>query len=111
MSFRGSTDIKNWINNLQVGFTSYSGCSGCSIHQGFYVSYKSIISTVKKQVSSLKSLYRNSGIYITGHSLGGALASIISIDIQKEIGAVNHVYTFGEPRVGNPSLASYKYLN
>ena len=62
---------------------------------------------MKTQVSSLKALYRNSNFYITGHSLGAALAGISSIDHHKNLGTVNEVYCFGMPRIGNPTLAQY----
>ena len=44
---------------------------------------------------------------VTGHSLGGALASIASVDIHKNVGVVNSVYTFGQPRVNNYIMASF----
>jgi hypothetical protein len=35
ISFRGSTDIKNWIINLSSTQSGYSKCSGCAVHTGF----------------------------------------------------------------------------
>lgn len=49
-------------------------------------------------------------IFFTGHSLGGALATVAVADLTAE-GTVNHtlhpvhLYTFGSPRVGNEILA------
>lgn len=44
---------------------------------------------------------------VTGHSLGGALAAFASIDLHKNIGVVNQVYTFGQPRIGNYKMAQF----
>ena len=32
IAFRGSTDVKNWITNLNALTTPYSDCSGCYVH-------------------------------------------------------------------------------
>jgi Lipase (class 3) len=50
-------------------------------------------------------------LYITGHSLGGAMAAIMAIMLKTEteyedIGSrLKAVYTFGQPMVGSPGLA------
>ena len=44
---------------------------------------------------------------VTGHSLGGALAAFASVDIHKNIGVVNKVYTYGQPRIGNQNMATF----
>lgn len=40
-----------------------------------------VSSTVKSQITTLASKYRNAPIYVTGHSLGGALAVVAALDI------------------------------
>ena len=40
LSFRGSSNIQNWITNLQVGQTTYSKCSSCKVHSGFLAAWK-----------------------------------------------------------------------
>ena len=48
-------------------------------------------------------------IYVTGHSLGGALASLAALDIKKAHPTAHMtVYTYGQPRVGNPAFV-YEY--
>jgi Lipase (class 3) len=45
-------------------------------------------------------------VFVTGHSLGGALAALIANRIGTELQAgVDAVYTFGMPRPGNPAFA------
>ena len=62
LAFRGSANIKNWIANIRFVFKSYPDCEGCSIHKGFYNSYKSVSTEVKSQILSLKALYRDAKI-------------------------------------------------
>ena len=49
-------------------------------------------------------------IYCTGHSLGGALATLAAFDISRAMEWVNRptkiiCYTFGAPRIGNYAFA------
>jgi predicted lipase len=46
-------------------------------------------------------------LLITGHNYGGALATLAALDIAVNTKFKNPiVYTYGSPRVGNPSFAS-----
>jgi len=36
VSFRGSSNIANWISNLAFSQVAYPKCSGCTVHKGFY---------------------------------------------------------------------------
>ena len=49
------------------------------------------------------------GIWITGHSLGGALATVMAAELLRQIEAgasygLRGVYTYGSPRVGNKAF-------
>jgi predicted lipase len=42
-----------------------------------------------------------------GHSLGGAIASLAALELAKHFPSSQlHVYTFGQPRVGNRCFAA-----
>jgi triacylglycerol lipase len=47
--------------------------------------------------------YPTAEIFVTGHSLGGALAVLAAVDIKHNISPESEVilYTYGQPRVGN----------
>jgi len=52
-------------------------------------------------------------LYVTGHSLGGAMAALLGVmlsvepDYQEHFGdALSGVYTFGQPMVGSPAFAA-----
>ena len=39
LSFRGSSNIQNWIINLTTNLVSYPKCSKCQVYNGFYAAY------------------------------------------------------------------------
>ncbi|UHA72477.1 lipase family protein [Paenibacillus sp. 481] len=77
-------------------------------HRGFTCIYESTRNNIIRVLNKLSPTKR---LYITGHSLGGALAVLAGLDI-----AVNTkfhkpiVYTYGSPRTGDPTFAA-KYDN
>jgi predicted lipase len=46
---------------------------------------------------------------VTGHSLGGALATFAILDLKETFNFSNPIrfYTFGSPRVGNQNFTNY----
>ena len=68
------------------------------IHKGFNKSLNNIWDELFQYISSQSN---NHNIWITGHSLGGALATISADRLQKKGIKVQGIYTFGSPRVGN----------
>jgi len=47
IGFRGSVDFKNWVYNLNTVSVNYPGCSGCSVHAGFYSAFNGVAPTVR----------------------------------------------------------------
>lgn len=54
-------------------------------------------------------LSRHSGanLWVTGHSLGAAMACLLAADLASAGHDIGTVYTFGQPRVGDAAFASY----
>lgn len=77
------------------------------VHAGFINAYKSVRDFLLTQVkeSGLKE------VWCFGHSLGGAMATLASVDFQYNFpGLVVKVVTFGSPRIGNKAFqASYTH--
>jgi predicted lipase len=76
---------------------------GCKVHVGFYETYKSIKDDVLGCVLQHLSLYPDTEVVCTGHSMGGACAVHCAVDLRVRLGPSHplQVYTFGSPRVGN----------
>lgn len=110
--FRCSTTSLNWIYNLQVFQEQVPWNLDIDpyirVHRGFFETYSSIQADVRKAV---KANYKE-GLWVTftGHSLGGALATLALCDLV-ENGLVpvqnSRLITFGSPRIGNATWASY----
>ncbi|KAI8109047.1 hypothetical protein M9435_005463 [Picochlorum sp. BPE23] len=89
------------------------------VHRGFYDAWvgngynEKVLEKVQSFLSSRrKDTSDEIKIHISGHSLGGALASLCAIDVYTLLQAENlsatdciSVYTFGQPRVGNRAFA------
>ena len=106
VSFRGSNNLADWITNLAFAKTSYS-CSRCKVHSGFNGAYEDLKNQVRSLVSAYRSSYPSAKLIMTGHSLGGAIASLAALDLTLNLEQVDAVYTFGSPRVGNYRFAMY----
>ena len=74
------------------------------VHKGFIEAYRSVSEKVLKNVSDMISDRRigQNAVYLCGHSLGGALATICSLDLALSLDWKDvYVSTFGSPRCGN----------
>lgn len=72
------------------------------MHQGFIEAYLS----VRDQIHQYIEASDESRYCITGHSLGGAIATLCAVDLQYNFGHKLSIeaYTFGSPRVGNDAF-------
>lgn len=77
---------------------------GALFHQGFINALADIWEPVFTVVEAeLKTSERP--LWITGHSLGGALAKLAAWVFQRKMLAVHQIYTFGAPMIGNEQAA------
>jgi len=79
---------------------------GCLVHTGFYASWKEISSRVLQGVKAATAANPTWPIVVTGHSLGGAVATIATPYIRKA-NLKADLYTSGSPRVGNSVFVKY----
>lgn len=104
VAFRGTGSAVDWISDMiarqcKYPFVRDAGWS----HTGFTDIYRSMRQAV---VSLVDRCDGNKPMYVTGHSLGGALAVLCATDLaSKRPDADIRVCTFGAPRAGNPDFA------
>lgn len=120
------------ITQVEWGLAGASAAALCDrgagfaprVHAGFAAAWRSVAPRVAEQiVAAIGARGGERGgapgfgaadearawtLYCTGHSLGGALATLAALDLAQgalPLGRIG-LYTLGAPRVGNPDLAS-----
>ncbi len=98
IAFRGTEgkNRKDWLTNLN--FDRIPTDQG-DIHEGFSRAVDRIWQDL--WLNLLKFRTAQQPIFITGHSLGGALATLTAFRLVSAGQAVHALYTFGSPRVGD----------
>lgn len=104
--FRGTEplSLKDWIKDdlefAKLKPADLLNCSGCRVHEGFYDSYTALRPGILGGLAAV-GLGRGAPLFVTGHSLGAAMASLAIFDLAQQGFAVQQSYTFGQPRVGD----------
>ncbi|XP_046857527.1 putative lipase LIH1 [Xenia sp. Carnegie-2017] len=106
VSFQGSNDLTDWYRNLKFFKQRYSGCEDCKVHIGFFQSYNALKEQMLEKVSALSDEHSDARVLVTGHSLGGAMATLAAVDLVNAGHRVDLI-TFGSPRVGNHEFAEH----
>jgi hypothetical protein len=107
VAFRGSASLRNWITDAEFHrtlLTPVAGRSRPKVHQGFRTALNSVLDPLIDALGgcpppAAPRVARP--LYLTGHSLGGALAVLAALELSRLGFPVARVYTFGQPRVGN----------
>lgn len=100
--FRGTnfTEIPDWYKNLTVTFeTTDQG----NFHKGFSDAYRTVRGEVRRYLND----ERPSKIWITGHSLGGAMAVACGVDVKVHTKIPATLVTFGQPRFADEKGAKW----
>ncbi|WP_051291427.1 lipase family protein [Fictibacillus gelatini] len=110
IAFRGTETGRDGFSDLDITQIPFPYvANGGKTHQGFtriYGGDRCLLYSARDQI--IKKLWRldnRKTLFITGHSLGGALATLCALDV-----AINtkfkqpRVYTFGSPKVGDPAF-------
>lgn len=89
-------------NNLMYPDKYGTPTNPVQMHSGFIRAYLSVRDEVHQYIQT----HSTQRYRITGHSLGGALATLCAVDLQYNFGdrIAIETYSFGAPRVGNPAF-------
>lgn len=101
--FRGSESSYDWYYDLNFIKTCIDSEKNVYVHSGFYkqltTNNNHLILITK--VKALLETYPDYHIFVCGHSLGGALATLYGYILSNEIQQNVTVVSFASPRVGN----------
>ncbi|KAF8645887.1 hypothetical protein AX16_007545 [Volvariella volvacea WC 439] len=111
VSIRGSLSVTNFLEDSQIVLVPWlapgiSATHGARVHSGFLLAWNSIVVQILAIISEQLLLYPGYAIIATGHSLGGAVATLAAASLQGKF-PENQVrlYSYGAPRVGNQVFA------
>ncbi len=115
IAIRGTEGIQEWINDAEFLLVTCPFLAGAGhTEDGFTAMYTSLRTgvaagspTVVNALATLPFPQPPSSLTICGHSLGGALATLLALDAAANTIFKNlTVYTYASPRTGDPSFAS-----
>ncbi|TFJ84219.1 hypothetical protein NSK_004210 [Nannochloropsis salina CCMP1776] len=113
VAFKGSNDTEDYITDLIGSLHYHFSCviEGVDLghtHLGFCAFYTSLVTLgLAEEVAALAArMGEEYTVLVTGHSLGGGVASLCAVDLGKRLNVSSLLYTFGEPRAGDVGFAT-----
>jgi hypothetical protein len=110
VSFRGTEPaslgafVKTLRTDVQVRLVGVPWLPrGAQAHQGFAKALNTVYRATANAITR-QGGFRRKKVFVTGHSLGGALAVLCAARLQREGRGTAVVHTYGAPRPGNQQL-------
>lgn len=105
VAFRGTEGkLEDWTTNAKYNLVP---ALGGAVHEGFWHATQSIMGDLAQTLDRFCT--QGQTIWLTGHSLGGALAMLATAFFVEQGIQPAGLYTFGQPRVGNQNFA-FRFL-
>ena len=101
-TFRGTDELADWWDNLDA--ISAPGPLG-SVHRGFQDALMDVWPAMRAQLQKFRKASPGLPLWLTGHSLGGAMATLAAAELIAQDRPFYGGYTFGQPRCGDRSFA------
>lgn len=102
---RGTTNVNNLLVNMKFMLRRDEDIQ-IKLHSGFAAAARYVFDDIKPR------LKKDYTVYTTGHSLGGAVALILAMHLERHGFKIGNIVTFGQPKVTNPSGAkSFQHLD
>lgn len=77
VAFRGSRSIENFVADIIFQHEDVEDlCHGCSVHSGTWTAWQAVADQLTEKLKSAVAEYSRYTVVVTGHSLGGALATL-----------------------------------
>lgn len=86
------------------------GGNKMKLHPGFAHATAAILGKIKNHIDLLQNHNKDKPIFVTGHSLGGAISLLTGYNLFKSGYPVRAVYAHAAPRIGNMEFRNH-YLN
>lgn len=109
VALRGTSTLANLSTDLDIAYTS---AFGGSVHRGFREAAQTVFDVVRTGIAAQTPMPADR-IWITGHSLGGALAILLGelfdsspITVAARTVLAPAVVTFGAPKVGDATFVA-----
>lgn len=100
---KGTASLFDGLTDANAGLKRFH--SGGLVHQGFFYTFDSFLPQLQEFAQECASR-GISTIHCVGHSLGGALATLVADWLRVNVKTSEvELYTFGSPRVGMPFFA------
>lgn len=107
IGFRGTIKgVKQWMSDLDVVYTKWYNGHG-KVHSGFYDRFNEIKTPAITLLKKAQKKLPNGDIIISGHSMGGAVATLFASYLKELNIHPRFVYTYGSPRVGDKTFSKY----
>lgn len=94
LAFRGTDELADWLDNLDA-FPVHRLFG--AFHRGFWNALEDVWPPLEAHLRRLQRA-RPRPVFLTGHSLGGAMATLAAARFVHEDKPFTSVYTFGQPR-------------
>lgn len=110
IAIRGTSNLDDALVDLDAAST-FDQKLGFRIHSGFAFLAAEIIEAIKNEYLT-ETILKNYSFKLYGHSLGGAVAAIVSMHLHQDGAMIKNVITFGAPRfTTNEGSRKYQLLN
>lgn len=86
VSFRGSDNAGDWINNAGAGSRNF--CNFADVHSGFVQKFTDTVTATVFQSNIRANFPKCASLKVTGHSLGGAVAEMFAACVNRGSGGL-----------------------
>jgi pimeloyl-ACP methyl ester carboxylesterase len=103
VAFRGTSGFRDFVTDVDIRRVRPEWAAG-GVHSGFENALDGVWSQLISRLGPPAAQHKD--IWLTGHSLGAALAQLAALRLSRAGYRVHRVYTFGTPRIGDKDFVA-----